>query len=52
MAAPLSPAVAARLRWRAASGAGFISKRDDYNFRARVQTIGPVNDDLITRFKA
>jgi hypothetical protein len=44
--------VAARLRWLAASGAGSISKRDDHNFRARVQTIGPVNDDLITRFKA
>jgi hypothetical protein len=52
MAAPLSPAVAAGLRWRAASRADLISKRDDYNFRARVQTIGPVNDNLIARFEA
>jgi hypothetical protein len=52
MAASLPPAVAARLRWLGASSAGFIGRRDDHNFRARVQTIGPVNDDLITRFKA
>jgi hypothetical protein len=40
------------LRWLATSGASFIGRRNDHNFRAVIETVDPVNDDLITGFKS
>ena len=51
MAARLAPVAVLRLRWLAPSGATFIGRRNDHNFRTVMETVEPVDHDLITGFK-